>query len=328
MLKQVVIFLLFLFAGIFIYAMFIKKNKSKKGKLVIDNIEKLHRYNPNRAREMYNVLLNQINNGSNAKHHNENYVSNMILEMIDRNIARLERQEDNMLVMNNPRTILPEPIFVEQINFFNLRDDAIQNDEQNVHDSYLNNYASASINKLKENIKKLIPQEEVINEIRKTLNARGNHKAIRVFNEIVKQNTHIDMHGMTEVQMAQLIWSRINDVKESGDIEKYNNLLHSFTTQLEEAIEDNEVVCSMGRFNRLINSLNGIDNIVDLKPKWAVKSEMLNKAAIYRDEFDYPEDKDDYEKKLNEYLISKFKKEYKDVLPENEILDEIKSWNL
>lgn len=218
----------------------------------------------------------------------------------------------------------------------------IKNDSQNVHDSGV----QASIKRSVDNLKNVVvnKRKEVSSDVKRCINEldiNDNTKknAISSIDYIISTRHHIIKVNMNESEILDLVWSRITET--NG--EKYNNLLISLAYQLADMKkESGEMQCPTGRANRLINALNGIDSasIVSIKPKWALKREMLNKAAVIREKLtkeftaktgiseDEFENLDNYSELLNKELINTYKNDYKDILNEDEIKKTVISWGL
>ena len=53
--------------------------------------------------------------------------------------------------------------------------------------------------------------------------------------------------------------------------------------QLADMQEYGVTVCATGRFTRLVDTLNAIDNEVTIKPSYVINQEMMNKSSKIRD---------------------------------------------
>ena len=163
----------------------------------------------------------------------------------------------------------------------------INNDSQNVHDHNLLDYAVKSINNLKNldtNYKNYDIHElrnNLTNSINRT-NISTNEKknAINVANRILNNNRNEHSRlKITEADLLNLVLNRINKHPNSEDL--HNNLIQNLTSGVEKGF----VVCGTGRMMRILGALDNLDkdNLVELKPSWALKEEISNTINKIRD---------------------------------------------
>lgn len=167
---------------------------------------------------------------------------------------------------------------------------AIKNDMHNVHDTTLLNTIKSSVNKLKHSTNIGIDIPTTINLIKKDIDScnevssdrkRMAHQAL---NMIVKSNENISAVNMKELDIINLVYNRIQN---GDDTNTKKVLKENLINELSECMEHEKAVCPSGRFTRVIDSINFIDPDVEIKPKWVLQKEMVEKAGnIYKKKFD------------------------------------------
>jgi len=218
---------------------------------------------------------------------------------------------------------------------------AQQGDNQNVHDTSVQNHLATTIANMKQTIGPRINHTSIdtINDtiIQSTVSPNIKKQALNAVQYINNHNERMVRFNMSERDGLNLVYNYIDQTKHG--IEK-QNAIDSFVHSLADIYEDNVPVCATGRFARIFGSLDGIDNKVSLKPDWAIKQEMLNKAGIYRQQFTEElaakknksineiENEDSFGGEFTKYLINKYKQEYKDLISDEAIVAEIQSWSL
>lgn len=107
--------------------------------------------------------------------------------------------------------------------------------------------------------------------------------ALNVLNQITASTIESNQNGdarQQELEALKLIFNRINSVhREKKEQQK---LLDNLVSELSECVEYGQLICSEGIVNRIVDSLNYIDEAVKIKPKWALSREMLYQAANIR----------------------------------------------
>lgn len=166
----------------------------------------------------------------------------------------------------------------------------IKNDMHNVHDTTLLNTIKSSVNKLKHSTNIGIDIPTTINLIKKDIDScnevssdrkRMAHQAL---NMIVKSNENISAVNMKELDIINLVYNRIQN---GDDTNTKKVLKENLINELSECMEHEKAVCPSGRFTRVIDSINFIDPDVEIKPKWVLQKEMVEKAGnIYKKKFD------------------------------------------
>ncbi len=219
------------------------------------------------------------------------------------------------------------------------------NDPQNTHDSQVLSTIRVSLDKLKES-----PQQKnsqiCLREVRSFLQtlpdsdkkkaAFDSLSAIQNINSVVT-----GAGGEHELDALALVWNRIHDPARF-DTTIAQNLRETMFDELADMQEHGATVCSTGRITRLIDTLNGVDEEVIIKPTYAINEEMMNKSSSIRDRLleEQPEgDRDhleagtharqeEFDQKLKDTIIMELKKDYVDtkILTQSKFNTEIKKW--
>ena len=217
------------------------------------------------------------------------------------------------------------------------------NDTHNVHNSQVLSTIKHSLNKLKEGTKIERPTEKTVKEIRSYINSLPKSDkrddALKSLDSIEKSTSPLTFCKMKEVDALNLVWNRIHDQKHS---ENRNNIKETLFNQLSEMIEHGKPVCSTGKFTRLIDTLNVVDEDVQIKPTYAINQEMMSKSANIRSKLleGYGESErkklelgtsgfqDEYEEKLKKKIRDDLKKDYVDtgILGEEKFNNELGKW--
>tara|TARA_A100001015_G_scaffold314420_1_gene423828 strand:- start:3040 stop:4359 length:1320 start_codon:yes stop_codon:yes gene_type:complete len=240
-----------------------------------------------------------------------------------------------------------EETLVNNIINLNNNQNNIINDKQNVHDNGVQRTIHKTCNNLKNNTDLHISPEKTKNQIKNLILQEKDeeklNKLLRVFETIDNASTNpIYNIGLNENETLHLIWNRIQS---NTDIEKRHLMEENLKNNLLDCIEDDQIVCPTGRANRVIDSLNKIDECVDIKPSWALKKEMLDKTARIREEmiknsseedkkklesFDDTEENQEFEKefnnKLKKKIIDTFSIDYNGLMTKEEIMSEVQEW--
>ena len=160
------------------------------------------------------------------------------------------------------------------------------NDPQNTHDHGVVNTVKESIKRLRTSTEIGINVPNSLTEIRGLINSseldfspQQREDASATLDRIETSQGVLSGTDETEVGVLNLVWNRIhNNLNQNHQSELRRNLI----MELAEGVENGNVVCSRGRFNRIVDSLNKIDPEVEIKPKWVMQQEMLSKAAKIR----------------------------------------------
>lgn len=195
---------------------------------------------------------------------------------------------DNYMDRRNP---FIRELFDFEHNFGMIGENADMNvnDKQNVHNSALAKYLASSVKKLQQ--KEIDggiavqPTNEVYREIRQYLISSTHVKAATSLEVLDHMNNINSLHAgtnMREMEIIRLIWQRIKHPINQKNI---NDLKENLLIQLAECKPDTIVLCVQGRITRIIQTLQCSDaeNVVDLKPLWAVKEEVDTYFSRYAD---------------------------------------------
>jgi hypothetical protein len=155
-----------------------------------------------------------------------------------------------------------------------------------------------SLDNLKSTTKLDISEAETLYQIKKFLNTKPkSHKfndAIKSLNKIESTTHTLSNSGMRETEGLQLVWNRIHDPMHDENRENLKNTLFNELSEMQIHGAD---VCSTGRFDRIIDTLNVVDPAVNIRPTHAINEEMLNKSALIRTQLlENQDNKDDLER--------------------------------
>jgi len=158
----------------------------------------------------------------------------------------------------------------------------IINDMHNVHDHAVIATLSQSYRNLEKDTKLTVPKNKCCKELReyvkKNLHNDKQNDAILALDTIEKNyipHTGIDA---TESDALAIVWNRINS-KFADELETQKTIKDNLANGLSEMIEHNKVCCVTGRLSRILDSLNVIDDAVQIKPTFAINQEMMDKAS-------------------------------------------------
>ena len=212
----------------------------------------------------------------------------------------------------------------------------IKDDKHNVHDNVLVKTVTKAVETIKNNTKIIFDAAASIRDIRNYINNSSvsqdrKTNAILALDKIESNNELVTSSKIKEMDLLHLVWNRIyNDINKNNiDVLKEN-----LVDELSEVIEHGKSVCVTGRFNRIIDTLNGVDPEISIKPKWALQKEMVEKAGVLFQEYINklsPLEKSSFEsldpspeqEKKNEELVSKIKSTIKENFIETYVKDGI-----
>ena len=144
---------------------------------------------------------------------------------------------------------------------------------------------------------------------------------------------------MTEMEILCLLYNRIND-----DVNKENR--ETLVENLAEELADSQdaqgyLYCTVGRISRMLNSLNVLDPEVTIKPKWAIRQEMLHDASTLKERMTQrlpeklqlklqndTEFSDKFDERFRDLLRERYKITYVDtgIMSAEELNKEINGW--
>lgn len=161
-----------------------------------------------------------------------------------------------------------------------------RDDLQNSHDSGVVRTVNVSVKNL-QNI--LGPEDRrqydtvaSLRQVRDSINDSAvsddkKNSAIQALDTIERNNELLTGAGIHEVDLINLVWNRVHH---EDNTTNQQALRENLIDELSGCVEHGASVCASGRFNRIIGSLNGADEKVDIKPEWATKQELINKAGV------------------------------------------------
>ncbi len=157
-------------------------------------------------------------------------------------------------------------------------------DPQNTHDSQVLSTTINSINKLKKSTKMEKSLPTSLKEVRVFLNKQPRNDkrddALKSLNCIERNTSPFTFSDMKEVDVLNLVWNRMHsDVHEHNLEAVKENLFEQLAAMQEHGV----TVCATGRFTRLVDTLNVIDNEVRIKPSYVIHQEMMNKSSKIRE---------------------------------------------
>jgi len=166
----------------------------------------------------------------------------------------------------------------------------VRSDAQNVHDGEMQNAAAANLRAIEQEqgsgggVKAdLVEQVKASLQSNPRLTSTDKTHIARVLATIDNSNVH-SKYGRTEKQVLDSVWSRIN-----SDVNKDNKdeLVLALGQQLASGVEHGFVVCSTGKIMRMMGTLEALDagqDLVQMKPKWAIEREIGEAAGLAREE--------------------------------------------
>lgn len=166
----------------------------------------------------------------------------------------------------------------------------VKSDPQNARDHVVVNSAKQSLERLRANthmqydvpttfkmLHEYITKQCDLSEIKR-------ENAARVLQEMAKGIANLGYEQSKEIEALQLVWNRIHSQTYAQERDKRKLLTDNLVCELAECIEYGELVCPTGRFNRIIDSLNHLDPMVQIQPQWAIRQTMTARAGVIQKE--------------------------------------------
>jgi hypothetical protein len=163
-------------------------------------------------------------------------------------------------------------------------------DMHNVHNKTIKRGAIMAINELKKTDEGKYSVKSAISDIREHLESQPDgipEKTIGIAFQslrlIYEMDSTYQTSGIKELEILRLVWERINHKNNLGVVDQ---LKENVVKELADCYRGNgSVHCCEGRITRILQSLQNCDaeNVVDLRPMWAYKDEIVNKITKYRD---------------------------------------------
>lgn len=184
------------------------------------------------------------------------------------------------------------------------------NDQQNVHDHYMNKITKHNIDKLKQKFKSTGDISGVTAAVNDDNELTVKQKAA-VLN-VIKSLTDIKhkYFDCNEIEALDLVYSYIRGQPES------KTLLHNLFLQLLDCYHSGVIVCSTGKITRIISVVGDTDNFEDQRNIYYIKQELESLAfKVREDELKKmtPEEVDAYNNG-SELLADRLKEKYIEVV--------------
>lgn len=234
--------------------------------------------------------------------------------------------------------------FDEQIAVVVTRDETPNyNDAHNTHNSQVLSTIKNSLNKLKNSTKIVSNLPDSLRSIRSYINSLPTSDkkddALKSLDSIEKSTYSLTFCKMKEVDALNLVWNRIHNDKHQSN---QSDLKKTLFNELAEMQEHGKTVCSTGKFTRIVDTLNVVDDEVSIKPTYVINQEMMNKSANIRNEMlsKYSESQrkeldmgtsniqEEFESTLKKKIREDLKKDYVDsnILSEQKFNNELNKW--
>ena len=186
-------------------------------------------------------------------------------------------------------------------------------DSQNVHDSVVVRSVKAALDRLPPSA---ISTEDTLKQVRERLGE--DEDALRGLDLMERNTQPLSALGQKETDVLRKVWGF---VQAEPDAERKKDMETMLALRLRET--GAEASCASGRVSRVVDALSTFHEGVNLRPMWALRQEMLAKAATLREA--QPEDAP---KPFKEVLRDAFQKDYVDTgLASATVVDaELASW--
>jgi uncharacterized protein YpuA (DUF1002 family) len=112
------------------------------------------------------------------------------------------------------------------------------------------------------------------------LGEKRKEDAVKVLKHFAANIAKLGYEQAKELEALHIVFNRIQT--QYRDRKERDDVMDNLVRELSECIEYGELVCSEGRVNRIIDSLNHVDPLVRIKPKWALTQEMMGKCTQLR----------------------------------------------
>jgi hypothetical protein len=153
-----------------------------------------------------------------------------------------------------------------------------RSDSQNVHDSTVVRSVKASLEKLPPSP---LSMEETLKQVRTALD--GDEDALKGLDLMERNTQPLSSLKQKETDVLRKVWGFIQGEQDGT---KRADMVTMLTLRLRETGQ--EASCASGRVSRVVDALSTFHESVNLRPTWALRQEMLAKAARLRGE--RPED--------------------------------------
>lgn len=151
-----------------------------------------------------------------------------------------------------------------------------RSDPHNTHDSGVTASVKASYRDLKHSVYPFsVPVEQCLKEIRELCVEQNRADALKTLDTIEKSTSLVSaLDDESEACVLCTVYNRFTQQGYDTDL---------LLQRLSDCVEGS-VVCTSGRVTRIVDSLNVVDPLVSIKPRWAVRQEINMLAAKLRQE--------------------------------------------
>lgn len=206
------------------------------------------------------------------------------LENINKfHLQEINNEEDNpILYINtiNENVDIPDIPIILHNDIFDNTIYNFNNDNQNVHDTFLNTSIKESIKYINSIPANNISNDEIFNIIISKCDELDKDNIKNVLLKIKNDNIKNINTEMTNYELLKKIIDNIIIIENKNEKQNCYNFL---ITNLKDCIsEENQIVCNVGIANRLIQSLSIANNGVSIKNKDLYKEEILTMIANLR----------------------------------------------
>jgi hypothetical protein len=236
----------------------------------------MHKFKPDRQEAK--ILYQQINNEEaleklrriNEEEHWESVYGWLNLKKPSKN--------QNLIIPT-----LPKPV-VMVTNHDVINQILGRGDSQNAHNSQVISTIKKSVEGLKKNTIMSISQDSTVKQIRNFMGSylQGGDKqndAEVSLSRILENNKPLMSTGMKEIEALHLVWNRIHSPIHD---ERRETLKENLMDELVNCQEFGHTVCSSGRFDRIIDTLNVSDPEVKIMDTNAINGEIMNSTSQLR----------------------------------------------
>lgn len=182
---------------------------------------------------------------------------------------------------HHPALIHPPPVVVAARAAADVRalenngqDAGPRSDSQNVHESHLVKSVKVALDRLGPSP---ISMENTALEVRSFL--ENDENALKGLDLMETNTIPLTALKMTEAEVLRRVWGRIAS---ESDESRRDDMKTMLRLRLEECGKESS--CASGRVARVVDTLSTFDDAVKLRPLWALRQEMLAKAAALRNQ--------------------------------------------
>ena len=175
-----------------------------------------------------------------------------------------------------------------------------RSDAQNVHDSTVVRSVKVALDKLPPSS---ISMEDTLRQVREALGE--DEDALRGLDLMERNTQPLSALKMKETDVLRKVWGF---VQAEADEERKKDMETMLKLRLRET--GAEASCASGRVSRVVDALSTFHESVNLRPMWALRQEMLAKAARLREEHPEATEEAGSARPFKEVLRETFRKDY------------------